>query len=493
MSYSIIHEGAFTHPDKPAIIYNDLPISYVAFCAAIESAAAELDALALTPGQTVAIVIDQLADCWVALLALQALGIDTVSVGSPRVFKALDIETLAAVVTTAADHEGLDAAYFEGPQPVIVLSKADYSAHRALAKESISVGAALGGHIQLTSGTTGTCKKLLLTADLQKERIAERLQYRDRDTRIVCHLLCYGLWTAVGYRSPLTTWQWGGCVIYDDRPDWYKGFLDSDMTEAILTPDSVNQLVNHLDRVHPAKRETPFLLFVSGGFISPTTADKLRANVTPILLNGYASSEINVPILQCMLSNDEDLHWLGPTPLREVSVVDEAGQPCPLGIEGQLRVRLTPMDSQGYIDNDEATKHSFVGNYFYPGDRATQREDGKIRVLGRNLDVLNVRGQKVAIAPIEQAFQAMLGISNVCLLSGINDAGENEVIVALETVDMPAQEKCDAIGLELAKFDNVIFANVAEFPRTETGTGKINRIRLWELIYDARSGRTMGY
>jgi len=77
----------------------------------------------------------------------------------------------------------------------------------------------------------------------------------------------------------------------------------------------------------------------------------------------------------------------------------------------------------------------------------------------------------------------MLGVENVCLFSGLNSEGEEEVVIAIESAQWPEQSHLNHLGHEFAQFDQVRFAIVYPFPRTRTGMSKIDRVALRKLVY----------
>jgi acyl-coenzyme A synthetase/AMP-(fatty) acid ligase len=293
----------------------------------------------------------------------------------------------------------------------------------------------------------------------------------------------------VGYRTPLTVWYATGCVIFDQRPEWHQHFLQSGMTGAFLIPDMVNQLLKSLDENSLSLPPVDFDLTVTSGFISRKSAEQLINRVTKKLKNVYGSSETNVASLQSMVTELDDLHWLSCTDDRLIEIIDENGNICPFDVEGQLRVRLSELDCSSYLDDLQASEKVFRSGYFYPGDMAVRRGDGRIRILGRSADVVNFRGQKLAVAPIEHEIQNRLGVDAVCVFSGINIAGEDEVVIAIESEHWPENSDMNNLGHEFAQFDQVRFALLQPFPRTRTGTSKIDRIALRKLIFSAATDK----
>ena len=103
--------------------------------------------------------------------------------------------------------------------------------------------------------------------------------------------------------------------------------------------------------------------------------------------------------------------------------------------------------------------------------------------MGRAADVVNLAGQKLAVAPIEANLQTILQVDYVCLFAGVNAAGEPEAVIAMEAAELPSKDRLDHVGQEFSQWGEVRFALLESFPRTQSGTSKIDRKRLRELIF----------
>ena len=91
MSFQSIYAGALAHPEKIAIVHDGRPVSYGEFAGAIIAAVGDLERRSFDAGQTAVVVIDNLLECWVVVLALQTLGVNTLCVASPTVLEALGV------------------------------------------------------------------------------------------------------------------------------------------------------------------------------------------------------------------------------------------------------------------------------------------------------------------------------------------------------------------------------------------------------------------
>jgi acyl-coenzyme A synthetase/AMP-(fatty) acid ligase len=416
---------------------------------------------------------------------MQALGLNTVCVNSVKVLESLEINDAVGILTTELElsERQLELEAMTAKR-VVTIPKPEYGGGELSGVPLFTGNTKTGGHILYTSGTTGNYKKVFLEEELQQQRNAERIQiYHHCEADTVYHCTGFGLWTGVGYKRPLYVWQMGGCIILEQRPQWYQYFLQSGMTNTILIPGQVQQLLSFLEDQPSKTSVEDFYLLIAGGFVSRNSAEQLLNHVSGYLENIYGSTEINVPVLRSTVTSLDDLHWLLPTEYRIVEIVDEVGKLCPVDVEGALRVRLSELDCSSYLGDLQASEKVFKDGCFYPGDMAVRRADGRIRILGRSADVVNFRGQKVSVAPIEDKIQIQLGVDTVCLFSGINSADEEEVVIAIESDHWPDKSDLNNLGHEFAQFDQVRFAIVYPFPRTQTGTSKIDRIALRKLVF----------
>jgi acyl-coenzyme A synthetase/AMP-(fatty) acid ligase len=112
-----------------------------------------------------------------------------------------------------------------------------------------------------------------------------------------------------------------------------------------------------------------------------------------------------------------------------------------------------------------------------------RRVDGRVCILGRTADVLNVQGTKVAVAPLELEFQRMLGVDEVCLFSGLNEAGQDELVIAVQSDKEVSRSSIDTIARKFPSFERIRVAVFKEFPRTVTGTQKTQRTVLRKFVF----------
>ena len=162
-------------------------------------------------------------------------------------------------------------------------------------------------------------------------------------------------------------------------------------------------------------------------------------------------------------------------------VIDDAGDPVPDGTPGELLLRtdLPFAFANGYWGQDEETKKSWRGDWFYSGDRVLC-DDGWYKFVDRIKDVIRRRGENISAWEVEQALQSLPYVSVAAAIAVPSELGEDEVmafIVAAEGADTAPEVILDDCTKILPYFALPRFIEfVDNLPLTETG--KIRKAEL---------------
>jgi len=470
MTVERIEDWARLQPDHAALIYNDTPLTYRQFADAIGRTRSLLADRGLAEGSVAAVKAVSLLHGWLLVMAARSLGLTTVAVSTLEAVEALKLKHVAAVLMP--DGEMSDAG---APPPGVklVVVPISRSGHGPPAPAR-----GWGDHILYTSGTTGGYKKVLVEAALEERRNVARAELSGFSPRSVFHALDFGLWTGIGFKSPAAVWQAGGCVVIDRTEQRFARFFDHGVTYCQTLPETLRALV----AAHPQRQATGGLLLrVGGGFTPLSLAQQAVRRLSMRLVIGFSATELTAQIMASEFRTADDLNWMTPHPRRVVQVVDEDGAPLAPGVEGLLRIKLDELDSRLYLDDPETSAQVFRDGFFYPGDLAVAREDGRVRILGRVADVINIKGQKRAVGPMEEKLQQGLGVDEVALFSGLDADAVEELVVAVR-----AGSPLDKAEVERRLGGSVIFDKVrielfADFPRT--ANGKTSRLELRRMLF----------
>ena len=481
-----INEWARSQPSNIAIISNGRVLTYAAFARSIERARIFFERATLPQGWTAIILETPGAQIWPCVMALRALGLNTLCIDSPEQIKTVIQKDVACVVVPEVDTAILRSNAFQGLQ-VLILPETTFSTvslDDPLPESNYTPS--FGGHILLTSGTTGTYKKVFLKGTDEDRRNAARARAYPLTKNVIYHAVNLGLWTTIGFRLPSAVWHVGGCVITDHRSSLFQSFFHHDVNFSILTPGMLKKLVES-KAVCPNPENCE--LQITAGFLPMNLAKTVLGCLAKNISISYGSTELSTPaLLSRSTVASEELYWLTPAD-RKIRIVDESGNDCSPGQEGELRIQLWEIDCSSYFDDEETSARIFRDRFFCPGDMAVNRADGRVRVLGRTTDVLKLRGNKVATAPIELEIQRALNVSEVCLFSGVNHVGEEELVVVIESEQMLSFAAIDRITAAFPSFERVRFAFFKEFPRVQTGTEKVARIVLRKWVFDEEAGQ----
>jgi acyl-CoA synthetase (AMP-forming)/AMP-acid ligase II len=476
-----IYEWARSQPTKPAVISSDHDhtSSYADFARAIECARRFFELQGLPAGQTAIVLSSNLFDDWVRVMALRALGLNTVCVRSVEVAAAVKLRNVACLVMFEATQHApkFNGTSLEGIK-VIMVPRAIFS-HVRTGDPPLPPHRAppFGGHILLTSGTTGTYKKVFFDGAYEDRRNQVWVHELRFNNKSIYHVRNLALWSGVGFKVPSAVWQVGGCVVMTARPtEFFRYPIDF----SIIGPAALKELLRSLDT---GSTHDNCELMVGGGFLPLELAEETVRRVTRKLGILYSSTELAAPALLSRRGASPDMYWLAPAANRTIRIVDENGNECPQGQEGQLCIQIMDIDCKSYLDDEETTAKMFRDGFFYPGDLAVSRADGCVRILGRIADVLNVRGQKLAVAPMELAVQRMLGVDEVCLFYGLNKGGHEELVIAIQGDAMPPKSVLDQVAREFPSFERIRVQFFKEFPRSATGLRKTRRSVLRKLVF----------
>jgi acetyl-CoA synthetase len=124
-----------------------------------------------------------------------------------------------------------------------------------------------------------------------------------------------------------------------------------------------------------------------------------------------------------------------PFPGIKADILDEKGNSCPPGKEGNL-VLLPPFAPgllRGVYKNPEKYKETYWSQYgdkiYFTSDGAFKDENGLIRIVGRVDDVIKVAGHRVATGELEAAIEKHEDVTE-CAVVGMPDEIKGEVPVA---------------------------------------------------------------
>ena len=206
-------------------------------------------------------------------------------------------------------------------------------------------------------------------------------------------------------------------------------------------------------------------------------------------MEGYGQTELTVTLGTYPWLEPKPGSMGKPSPGYDIDLLDEYGNSCEVGEEGQIVVRTDkriPVGMFGGYYRDEAlTNKVWHDGIYYTGDMAWRDEDGYYWFVGRADDVIKSSGYRIGPFEVESALLEHPAVLE-CAITAVPDPDRGQIIKATIVLT-----KNYTAGNELIKElqDHVkkvtapykyprIIEFVTELPKTISG--KIRRVEIRE-------------
>jgi acyl-CoA synthetase (AMP-forming)/AMP-acid ligase II len=451
-------------PDKPALVHNGVAVSYAELAHRVAQARGWFARNGLSGPGIAVLATRHLLEFWIQALALRSLGLTTISPRDGDTLETLALPDARGIIGSATgSRSALEADGEAAGLPCLSPSIIDEPPFWPTATRSVEQA---GGHILLTSGTTGLPKKVLSAPSFEPAYIHHRRSIMGFPHNYIGVLFDFGAWTGAGYRGVVCTLTAGATMILQQGGRRYEPLRYPGVTSMAMVPTMAAELLATPSELVP--RNPAMEIQVGAGALNAWEIEALKERFTPHLFTAFGSTEARVTAFTPLLT-PEDYRWHRLVPGRGAQVVDDEDRPLPAGRIGRLRVPTTDGPT-GYLHDEAATRAFFKDGYFYSGDLAEFSDNGRMAVHGRVTDVINWRGQKILPLPIEERLREILQVGGVCLFSMPNDAGEEEIHAVLETRTPiePARLR-DALRSELAGYEGAHVHFTPALPRNDNG------------------------
>ena len=235
-----------------------------------------------------------------------------------------------------------------------------------------------------------------------------------------------------------TTLVYEGAPDYPDPGIWWRMVERYGVTKFYTAPTAIRHLMRFGNRY-------PKIYNTSSLKILGTVGEPINPEAWMWFYKNIGKEKI--PIMDTWWQTETGMHLISPlptTPLKpgsatkpipgiEADVVDEKGNPVPLGKGGFLIIKTPwPAMFRGLYHD----KERFINTYWkdYPGyynaaDIARKDEDGYFWIQGRSDDVLKIAGHRVGTSEVESAFVSHPAVAEAAVI-GKSDPVKGQVIKA---------------------------------------------------------------
>lgn len=221
------------------------------------------------------------------------------------------------------------------------------------------------------------------------------------------------------------------------------------------------------------------LLYSGGAPLPPALVEAFRARFGHYLRNGYGLTECTAPAtstppgLEAPVDPVSGTLSVGvPGPDTVVRIVDEQGADVPFGEHGEIAVR-GPMVVPGYWRLPAASAAALPGGELRTGDIGFMDEDGWVYVVDRKKDMINASGFKVWPREVEDVLYTHPAVREAAVV-GVPDAYRGESVKAYVSLRPDAAASPEELiahckdRLAAYKYPRVVEV-LPELPKTATG------------------------
>ena len=402
----LIAHHASLCPDKAALVEGKRRVTYGQLVANIETAAAFLHHCGLKPGERIVLAAQKETQFVYLYFAAHLLGIVNVVVDSASPAERLQYITRVVKPSLIV---GNDLA-IEGRQCVPFAALDSYKRQDStLALPHVQASDV--ADVMFTTGTTGAPKGVCLshaniagsasntnsfigTCSSDVEALALPLSHSFGLGRLRCVLTA------------------GATLVLINNFANLKSFFSVLQSEHVTGFGMVPAVWQYIKRIsgNRISRYAPQLRYIEMGSAALPVEDKrLLMELFPHtrLCMHYGLTEASRAMFTEFHSSAQDLNAIGrpASPHVEAMIADEQGNPVDDGVDGEICVRGNMVTRSYFLPADN--KDAFFDDWFRTGDWGHRASNGTYYLTGRKKELINVGGEKVSPASIEQVIKSL--------------------------------------------------------------------------------------
>jgi fatty-acyl-CoA synthase len=206
----------------------------------------------------------------------------------------------------------------------------------------------------------------------------------------------------------------------------YANYVGKPLSYVLATPERSDDADNPLRAVY-------------GNEGVPADIERFGRRFRCVVQDGFGSTEGGVAIAR---TPDSPEGALGPLP-EGIQIVDpDTGEPCPVGVVGELVNTAGPGRFEGYYNDEAAEAERMAGGVYHSGDLAYRDAAGYAYFAGRLGDWMRVDGENLGSAPIERVLLRYPDAAEVAVYAVPDPVVGDQVMAALV---MAAGAEFDAV------------------------------------------------
>nr|QEO74542.1 condensation domain-containing protein [uncultured bacterium] len=478
-------------PEAPAVAHEDEQLSYGELNARANQLARHLRSLGVGPESLVGILLERSLEMIVSLLGVLKAGAAYVPLDpaypAERLSFMIEDAGLSLLLTQKHLVDGLVAQ-----QTTLIELAAEAKTLAAQSVENLprAVAADNLGYAIYTSGSTGRPKGVMVMHRSLVNyvlTVAERLELRAGDRFLQFAPLSFDVSVEEIFTSLLT----GATVVLRSEVSSTTNFsqlLEQERVTIFELPTAFwQEWLHELDKVGERLPECVRLVIVGGERAQPERLAMWNrvAGQRVSLIHVYGLTETTVTSLTYQMGRETEeqnsrLPLGHPVANTQVYLLDEAGQPVPIGVSGELHVGGEGL-ARGYLRRADLTAERFIPNpyseergarLYRTGDIGRYLADGSVEFLGRRDEQVKIRGFRIEPGEVEAKLSAHPGVREAVVIA-LEDAGGDKHLAAYltsEDADLSASSLRSYLQQQLPEYMvPSVYVFVDELPLTPNG------------------------
>jgi acetyl-CoA synthetase len=516
-AYDIVDQYASSDPDKKAIVWcddkgNEAIFTFSQMKYYSDKAANFFKNAGIGKGDPVMLILKRRYEFWFCLLALHKLG--AIAIPATHLLTPKDITyrnnaaSIKMIVCISEDDviKHVEASIEKSPTikcKALVGGSRDgwYDFNAELEKSSPSFERPTGNDkttnndislLYFTSGTTGMPKMVqhnfiyplghIHTAKYWQNVIDNGLHLTVADTG----------WAKAVWGKIYGQWICGSAVfVYD-----YDKFIPSELLNVLIkykvntfcAPPTIYRFLIKEDLTRYDFSNMKHCS-IAGEPLNPEVYFQFLKATGIKLMEGYGQTELTLTVGTFPGMEPKPGSMGKPAPGYEIDLIDDEGNSCETGEEGQIVIRtdkIKPVGMfDGYYRDQQLTEKVWHDGIYYTGDMAWRDEDGYLWFVGRADDVIKSSGYRIGPFEVESALLEHPAVLE-CAITAVPDPDRGQIVKAT-VVLTKNYTPCNELVKELQehvkkvtapyKYPRIIeFVN--ELPKTISG--KIRRVEIRE-------------
>jgi acetyl-CoA synthetase len=516
-AFDVVDEIALSQPEKTAMVWcddkgNEAIFSFRQMKYYSDKAANFFRSVGIRKGDPVMLILKRHYEFWFCTLALNK--IRAITIPATHLLSTKDI----IYRNNAADIKMIVCL----PDPEVIMHIEESESKSPTLKYKVVVGEDRNGWLNFTTGMANSPEKFIRT--VSDEATANNdimLLYFTSGTtgmpKMVNHDFIYPLghiltakywqnvqenglhftvadtgWAKSAWGKLYGQWISGSAVMTYD----YDKFVPKDLM-AVIEKYKVNTfcapptIYRFLIKEDLTKFDLSHLKYcvVAGEPLNPEVFKQFHEQTGIKLMEGYGQTECTVAVATYPWMKPKPGSMGMPSPGYDIEIVDEEGNPCEAGNEGEIVIHTEvskPVGMfNGYYRDDELTGKVWKNDVYKTGDMAWCDEDGYFWFVGRADDVIKSSGYRIGPFEVESALMEHPAVLE-CAITAIPDPDRGQIVKATIVLSKnyhPGEELARELQEHVKKVTAPykyprLVEFVTELPKTISG--KIRRVQIRE-------------